>query len=264
MKQTDKIHEIFHENSKLRSLDYDFFSWIQHVNSSYDIRNIISNPNYKFIGYEKFPLDISLENISKEEINFFETVVNRKSTRYFAGNQIDFKDLSKLLFCANGVTRIEKYEDGTIWKLRTVPSGGGVFPVEIICAISGVEGLVSGLYFFNPIENCITLLSTIAKNEIDQEIINSMPALESTIKMSSVNIFLISNLPRIEFKYRSRGYRFSLLECGHIAQNIALAAESLNLGSLCIGGFLDDEINDFLKLDGIDRAVQYCISIGSK
>ncbi len=264
MKQTDKIHEIFHENSKLRSLDYDFFSWIQHVNSSYDIRNIISNPNYKFIGYEKFPLDISLENISKEEINFFETVVNRKSTRSFAGNQIDFKDLSKLLFCANGVTRIEKYEDGTILKLRTVPSGGGVFPVEIICAISGVEGLVSGLYFFNPIENCITLLSTIAKNEIDQEIINSMPALESTIKMSSVNIFLISNLPRIEFKYRSRGYRFSLLECGHIAQNIALAAESLNLGSLCIGGFLDDEINDFLKLDGIDRAVQYCISIGSK
>lgn len=264
MKQTDKIHEIFHENSKLRSLDYDFFSWIQHVNSSYDIRNIISKPNYKFIGYEKFPLEISMKNISKEDINFFETVVNRKSTRSFTGKQMNFKDLSKLLFCANGVTRIEKYEDGTIWKLRTVPSGGGVFPVEIICAISGVEGLVSGLYFFNPIENCITLLSPYAKNDIDQEIINSMPALESTIKKSSINIFLISNLPRIEFKYRSRGYRFSLIECGHIAQNIALAAESLNWGSLCIGGFLDDEINDFLKLDGIDRAVQYCISIGSK
>jgi SagB-type dehydrogenase family enzyme len=264
MKDKIKIHEIFHENSKIRSKDYNFFSWIQHINTNVEIRNIISKPNYKFEGFEKFQIDVKIDDIDQHKDNFLNLAVQRSSTRDFTAEKINFLDLSKILFCANGITRNQKFQDGTEWKLRTTPSGGGTYPIEIICSIKGIENLSDGLYFFNPIDNNLVLLSQHSPSFLDDNICLAMPAMETTIRSSSVVFFLVSNLPRIDFKYKARGYRFSLLECGHIAQNILLAAEFNGIGSICIGGYLDDEINDFLKLDGIDRAVQYCIAIGGK
>jgi SagB-type dehydrogenase family enzyme len=262
MMKNDKIHEIYHENSKLRSQDYDFFSWIQYVNSDSEIRNVISRPNYKFDGYEKIKLEIEKEHLPQSNDKFISLASNRKSTRKFNLKEITFSMLNTILFCANGVTRTERFKDGTIWNLRTTPSGGGLFPIELLFAVKGVENLTDGIYFYNPLENNIVLIDRQSKNTLNDKIVEAMPALESTIIDAAVVFFLVSNLPRIEFKYKARGYRFALIESGHIAQNIVLSASSLDLGSICIGGFLDDEINDFLRIDGVDRAVQYCIAVG--
>ena len=69
---------------------------------------------------------------------------------------------------------------------------------------------------------------------------------------------------RIKFKYGERGYRFLLLEAGHIAQNLLLAAEADGMGGVAIGGFLDDPLNDLLDLDGVEEAVVYMVLAGQK
>ncbi|MDG6223875.1 MAG: nitroreductase family protein [Candidatus Bathyarchaeota archaeon] len=40
------------------------------------------------------------------------------------------------------------------------------------------------------------------------------------------------------------------LDCGHIAQNLALTATSIGLGSCQIEAFYADEINALIDLDG--------------
>ncbi|TIU08771.1 MAG: SagB/ThcOx family dehydrogenase, partial [Mesorhizobium sp.] len=40
-------------------------------------------------------------------------------------------------------------------------------------------------------------------------------------------------------------------------QNICLAATALRLGVCPVGGFVDDEMNDLLDVDGVEEAVLY-------
>ena len=71
-------------------------------------------------------------------------------------------------------------------------------------------------------------------------------------------------LPRSSFKYGQRAYRFALLEAGHVAQNLLLAAEGLDLGALPVGGFFDDELNRLLQLDGCQEFVVYLVLMGHR
>ena len=91
-------------------------------------------------------------------------------------------------------------------------------------------------------------------NNPTANLLSGLPGLEHSVTQASACILLVGVLPRIKFKYGERGYRFALLEAGHISQNILLAAESESIGAFSIGGFLDDKLNDMLRLDGVEES----------
>jgi SagB-type dehydrogenase family enzyme len=68
---------------------------------------------------------------------------------------------------------------------------------------------------------------------------------------------------RSRFKYGLRGYRFTLLEAGHVVQNLQLAAAASGLGCLPIGGFFDRRLDDILALDGVNESALYCVAVGT-
>jgi len=77
--------------------------------------------------------------------------------------------------------------------------------------------------------------------------------------------FLFSAIfQRTRWKYRERAYRYVLLEAGHIAQNLYLAATSMGLGACAVGAFYDSQFNDLLGLDPKEEAVLYLISVGER
>ena len=67
---------------------------------------------------------------------------------------------------------------------------------------------------------------------------------------------------RTRFKYGLRGYRFALIEAGHVAQNLLLTATALRLGSVPLGGLFDRRIDELLDLDGVNESVLYAVSVG--
>jgi SagB-type dehydrogenase family enzyme len=87
--------------------------------------------------------------------------------------------------------------------------------------------------------------------------------LQPTIpRKAAALIFITAMFERTTFKYFSRGYRYVLLEAGHVAQNINLVSTALGLVCLNIGGFLDRGIDAFLRLDGVTHSTLYIIAIG--
>jgi SagB-type dehydrogenase family enzyme len=68
---------------------------------------------------------------------------------------------------------------------------------------------------------------------------------------------------RTAIKHGPRGYRFALLEAGHAAENILLAAAAMGLGTLPWGGYLDDKLNALLGVDGVDETAVHCVLIGT-
>ena len=67
---------------------------------------------------------------------------------------------------------------------------------------------------------------------------------------------------RIKWKYGQRAYRYIYLDAGHIAENLALTATSLGLGSCQIGALYDDEVNRIIDVDGTEDSVVYMSVVG--
>ena len=67
---------------------------------------------------------------------------------------------------------------------------------------------------------------------------------------------------RSRFKYGLRGYRFALLEAGHVGQNLLLAATALGLAPLPVGGFYDRERRAPAQVDGVNESALYARSLG--
>jgi SagB-type dehydrogenase family enzyme len=84
------------------------------------------------------------------------------------------------------------------------------------------------------------------------------------MEAAALCVLLVGNFPRTKFKYGERGYRFALLEAGHLAQNILLIAEALGLGALPVGGYVDAHLNALVGVDGCEQAVLYGVVIGRR
>jgi SagB-type dehydrogenase family enzyme len=67
---------------------------------------------------------------------------------------------------------------------------------------------------------------------------------------------------RSKWKYRQRAYRYIYLDAGHIAQNLYLAGEALDLGVCGIGALFDDMANSIVGLDGSEETVIYMATVG--
>jgi SagB-type dehydrogenase family enzyme len=64
------------------------------------------------------------------------------------------------------------------------------------------------------------------------------------------------------WKYDDRGYRYLMLEAGHVAQNINLCAAGLGLAALNLGGFFDEDMMALLKLNPQREIVLYGVALG--
>jgi len=172
---------------------------------------------------------------------------------------MSLETFAKILFLGDGVVKVMHFSDVANWPVRTAPSGGGLFPIEMHAVVMNVEGLSQGLYIYNPEEHS---LKQIIEKDLTDYLVNSSPAMEQSIRKASVCIILNTIMPRQKFKYGERANRFALLEAGHITQNILLAAQAENLGAVAVGGYLDDDIDRLLSLDGVDEISLYMTLIG--
>ncbi|MFW9874613.1 MAG: SagB/ThcOx family dehydrogenase [Candidatus Thorarchaeota archaeon] len=190
-----------------------------------------------------------------EDIKFWKVILNRKSTRKFKNEPITKSQIGFLLFGMSGLTRIFPN-----FAFRTVPSAGGLYPIEVYPIINNVEDLNQGVYHYNIPKHSLELLregdfrTKIATACLDQQIAYK----------SAANFVWTALIERSKWKYLQRCYRYIYLDAGHIGQNFYLIAEALGLGACTIGAIFDDEVNELLQIDGINETAIYIGVIGKK
>jgi SagB-type dehydrogenase family enzyme len=187
-----------------------------------------------------------------------EILRRRRSVRQYTISAMPEPAFATLVFGAVGQTGIEEYVPGLALLRRVAPSAGGLCPVDIFAITERVEGLADGLHRVDWLSQTVHLLragcfmDTIRRLFINQD---------CAVGANVVLVFAATFQDTLA-KYGARGYRYILLETGHAAQNVCLVATEMGLGSVCIGGFDDDEMNAFLGLDGVECAALYCIVCG--
>lgn len=188
---------------------------------------------------------------------------NRRSVRsYLEGYKISLFELFQILYYSYGINRKQKLQgEDLIMNYRFVPSAGGLYPLEIYVLLFSSH-IDSGLYHYNVKNNGLSLI----KKENYLKKIGTMVHTEPyvNVKNSCGVIFVTSVIERQMIKYGERSYRFMLQEVGHVSQMISLNCERIGLGSCITGGYLDDEINKLIGIDGVFENVQNIIFIGKK
>lgn len=181
----------------------------------------------------------------------------RRSALSFGRGTLNMEEITTLLHYSYGVTK-SNHPDIYPRSFRTVPSAGGIFPFDIYFWANRVEDMVRGLYHFHPLRHAVTML----KSEELVECMRAGYAQGELFDQAALSILLVASFERTMFKYGERGYRFILIEAGHIGQNIALCSAGLDLKSCCIGGTLDPALDAGCGLDGTAQAVVYSVLIG--
>lgn len=216
--------------------------------------------NYKVYDLNKFT------NLVPEQSCYLDVkhvMHERCSSREFSLKEIEIEAISNILGWSAKAVRFETADMPQRDRLsfRPYPSGGGLYPVELYMLAINCKGLANSLYHYNPVKHC---LETVDKNPpinlYSQALMNPGNILENCAA-----VFIMTSIfQRTTTKYGDRGYRIALLEAGHLAQNLALSAESMGLGSLAWGGYFDDHLSILMNVDPVDEPVIHVIFVGQK
>lgn len=191
-----------------------------------------------------------------------EAIAKRRSRRSFGPDPVSLRGLSTLLNAAYGVTQELETEFGPR-HVRSVPSGGALYPLEVYPVVRNVAGLAQGLYHYDPLRAGLEVLHEGPTEDRLGELMIPLPGIPDVAATCGLIVFAAGIFWRTRFKYGQRGYRWTLIEAGHIGQNVVLASEGLGLSALPYGGFWDRKVDDFLGLDGVNESVVYSLAVGS-
>ena len=167
----------------------------------------------------------------KSDVSLQATIQARKSVRSFKDKPIEDQALGQILWAAQGIRDKQGY--------RTVPSAGALYPLELFTVSE------AAIAHYRPETHALHRVREgdyrpmLARAALDQEFILQAP----------VTIIIAAVPERTAIRYgTTRAPRYIHIEVGHAAQNLMLQAVALNLGSVAVGAFHDDEIALILEL----------------
>lgn len=173
----------------------------------------------------------------KSTTSLEEAILKRRSIRDYTNEPLSIKEVSQILWSAQGIT-----DEAS--GLRSAPSAGATFPLEVYLVVSNVKDLKAGLYKYNPFNNTLKLL---AEGDKRFDIANAALK-QGSIEKSAAIVILTAVYERTSVRYGNRTERYVNMEIGHAGQNIYLQAVSLGLGTVMIGAFNDEALIKVLSL----------------
>ncbi len=159
-----------------------------------------------------------------------EALQSRRSIREFERSPLTAQELSQLLWAAQGITT----SDGR----RTAPSAGALYPLEIYVVVGNVTSIPAGVYHYIPRSHQI---ESIALEDRRAMLARAALGQESVANAAAVMV-IAAVYARTAAKYGGRAERYVNIEAGCAAENLALLAVAMNLGSVVVGAFDDQSV----------------------
>jgi SagB-type dehydrogenase family enzyme len=187
----------------------------------------------------------------ESEVSLEEAILRRRSTREFSNKPVTIKEVSQLLWAAQGITSERGY--------RTAPSAGALYPLEVYVVVGYVDDLSLGVYWYRPSEHALV---KVTGGDVVRGLTEAA-LMQQSVSEAAVNLVITAVYSGTTQKYGDRGVRYIHLEAGHAAQNICLQATALDLGAVTVGSFSDEGVKWTLKLPEEEQPL-YIIPVGRK
>jgi SagB-type dehydrogenase family enzyme len=186
-----------------------------------------------------------------------DVIDRRASLRDYTDAALSLDELAYLLWCAQGVKRVVPGRA----TFRTVPSAGARHPFETVILANRIDGLPVGLYQYLAVEHRLAAID--ADADTAERLVGACYG-QAMVKTAAATFIWVADRYRMAWRYGERGIRYLHLDAGHICQNLYLAAESIGAGACAVAAFYDEQVNEILGLDGVDRFAVYLAPVGKR
>lgn len=202
----------------------------------------------------KLPAPRLIGKTSLEEI-----MQKRRSVRSYRNEPMRLEDVSQLLWSAYGVTEPRDKPPHIRGGLKTAPSAGARYPLEVYLIAGNVQGLAQGFYRYLPESHSLVLVATGDLRVKACEAARNQKMVEE----APVSLVYTADFERTTSRYGERGKNYVYVDLGHSAQNVYLQAEALGMHSCAIGAFDDKDLHAVLSLPA-NESVIYMMPVGLK
>jgi SagB-type dehydrogenase family enzyme len=192
--------------------------------------------------------NISLPQPDQRSVNSIEAVLKNRRTRLdFQDISLSLKQVSQLLWAAQGIN--------VDWGDRTAPSAKSTYPLTVFLIANNVVGLDAGEYQYivgdrTPVHQ----LKPIKKVEMGKALFELLNQ-SSFNKIPAVLVFT-GDMAKMAEAYGGIPHdKEVFLEAGFAAQNIALQAESLKLGTNVTTNFDELKVRELITVSGTDTII---------
>ncbi len=199
--------------------------------------------------------EISLPAPDLRSGNSIEAVLkNRRTRRDFLDKELSLKQVSQMLWAAQGVT--------VDWGGRTAPSAKSTYPLSVFLIANKVTGLEAGEYQYLAGDRTpVHKLKPIKQVELQKAIFEALN--ESSFKNAPAVLVITGNMGKMAEAYGGIPHDKEVyLEAGHVGQSLYLQAESLKLGMVTITGFSESKIKDLVTIPVSDTII-YLVPFGT-
>jgi SagB-type dehydrogenase family enzyme len=170
----------------------------------------------------------------------------RRSKHHASAEPMPLSTLSTCLHWSAGIREELPAYNRNSYPFRYAPSAGGLQPIDLYLVANNIEDLAQGLYYYYPRGHELRL--------VDDGNLRRLAARAATyaewLAYSSVVIFLVGDMDRVEWKYGERGYRFLHVDSGVLCQNLYLTGAASGLHTCAVAAYYDEEVCELLGIDG--------------
>ena len=183
------------------------------------------------------------------DVSVEQALRQRRSVRSYEDGPLDMTEISQILWSAQGITSARG--------LRTAPSAGALYPLELYVIAGNVKNLPAAIYKYTPRDHALLeIVSGDKRSDLSRAALH-----QGAIRKAPAVILFCAVYERTTGKYGQRGIRYVHMEVGHAAQNACLQAIALGLNTAVIGAFRDSEVKMIANLPA-DEQPLYFVPIG--
>ncbi len=181
-------------------------------------------------------------------------ITERTSHRKYLNQPLSFEELSYLLYVTQGVKKVTSKAT-----FRMVPAAGARHALLTYLYIRNVKGIPKGLYRYHALEHELVKLPT--PDTFQDDLVTGALG-QKMFETSALNFIWVADKARMYHTYGERGYRYLHLDAGHVCQNLYLACELIDAGTVAVAAYDDKKINTLMNIDGDNFFTIYMAPVG--
>ena len=180
------------------------------------------------------------------DVSVEEALQNRRSIRCYEDSPLTIAEISQLLWSAYGLNcQVENTPDFLRGSLRTAPSAGALFPLELYLVVRNVTDLDPGIYWYKSETHELVLIT----DEDYWEEFSYAGFDQIHFETAAAAIVYSAIFERCTERYGDRGRdRYVCMDLGHSAENVYLQAYALKIGTCAIGSFSDLALKQVIRM----------------
>jgi SagB-type dehydrogenase family enzyme len=248
------LDELYHTNSKHSAVRVSFATSVQMAERDRILHSMYKETKgryktYNSCGAVELPRDLLALSSPLDA-----ALLARRSHRTFGRDPLTLAEIATLLARSYGVSGARQ---GMV--ARPVPSGGGLYPLDLYVLQFAGGVLAEGVYHYHVGAHALQRVT----GECDRERVAAASIYPDIINGAATMLVVAADMKRVRVKYGERAYRLALLEAGHASQNLYLIATTLGLGIVALDGFYDDRVHALLDIDGVCEIALLAFAIGN-